>query len=1452
MASGSLVSPPLSPSGTANPPARGSEFLDRQIQRTRAQVKQVELIQRGVVLLVLGLAFFLGMAVLDHWVIPGGLGTIGRVLGWVALLAGGGWYAWQFFWPLVQYRINPYYAARTIEETRPTLKNSLINYLWFRQHQQDVPEAIYQALEKQAASGIHDLSIETTVDRQQIIRWGYVLVGLVLAFALYFLISPKNPFQTATRVVFPWADVDQPTRVRIDTLTPGDAHVFRGQSVTISAEISGLHTDEPVTLYYTTTDESQLDQPVALTPGEGVKRFQCQLPVPAPQGEATVNPTDPTKRGLQQSLRYYVVAGDAKSDVYTVTVTPAPNLFVEKLEFHYPQYTGLPVETRGGEGDIAALEGTRVKIFTSSNQPIGSAWLELTAAEKPIKLPLKAQDQSATGELELQFADRAAGLPQFTSYVPRFLNTSQQANPDPIRHTIKVLRDESPLVDLLEPKSAEITVPVDQICKFEVLASDPDFGLQYVKLIGLKGGKPAFTDNLLANAATLRAGEKLQKVDARRPRDWGLKVGDVIEVYAEAADNKHPHANITQSTRRTLRVVAPQQPQNMGNPPPNNQQQPPQQPQNQQPNQDQKNPGNPPPMPGEMGNPPPNEQNPEQQNNPNQQINPEQKNNGQPNNQPGNMGQNQGPQDPNQSQPPPGQGNQGSGDPTGMNSGNDPTQNPQPSGQNTPQNNSNPQNNSGQPNNPGQSSNSNQQQSPNQAMQPGQQNSADNNQNPSPNGANPQMGDANPQNPSQPNNSSQGNMGEGAQPPMGQNSNEQSPSANTAQNPGGNTNPADMNQDNTGANDSSPPPMGDQQNSTGGSSQQNKSGGRGADNQQPLKNDGSSDGDIFDKLQRNPEFQDLQKELNQQSKSPGDNAPQNQTPPEQSPPSANSNKSDKNSQNSNNQQGNMGNAAQPDMPQDNSPKNSQKTPGKTDQGGEKNSSPMSSAEQNATEKGTSNKPTNTPPTNSGMNPSAEMNPSPNNGDAQNMNSAQPMNSSQPMPGGNQSPTPGNQQSATEKNNTDNNQPEKNNGEKNNTEKSGNQQSQKSDMPPGNSGSQGKQANTQKGDATDPNNRQNPNNTDANGKSGSPMGSPDAQEKGKTNSKTAMGNPDSKTNEQSPSNKGNDSSTSGEEAGDRNGGGQQGGGQKSPQAGRGSAGSQMSDPEGANASSEQGMGETGTQAGDQQTADKPTGKSAGNQAGNGSQSGNKTGGDPEQNPGDPPAATGEKGMNQPQPEKAQPDKAASEKSNPANKGSNQKNPGDQSANNQQPGGKEPPNDKSNNQDPAGKAGEQPGDQPGMGRSSLPREGGDTPVDPNAPLAPADVSGPDTEEDAANLEYSQKATDLMLDRLKKQLDKKQVDQKLLDELGWTPDDLQKFVNRWEQMRKAAQNDDPAGKAAQQKLQEKLRSLGLRPPQATRAGDSKSDDTARGNRESRKTAPPPEYRELYKAYQKGAAGG
>jgi len=90
--------------------------------KTRRHVKWVDIADGAITLAIGVLAYLLAAAVIDHWLISGGLGFWGRLLLWVGLLGGSGLYFIRRVLPPLMYHVNPIFAAATIEKSEPSLK----------------------------------------------------------------------------------------------------------------------------------------------------------------------------------------------------------------------------------------------------------------------------------------------------------------------------------------------------------------------------------------------------------------------------------------------------------------------------------------------------------------------------------------------------------------------------------------------------------------------------------------------------------------------------------------------------------------------------------------------------------------------------------------------------------------------------------------------------------------------------------------------------------------------------------------------------------------------------------------------------------------------------------------------------------------------------------------------------------------------------------------------------------------------------------------------------------------------------------------------------------------------------------------------------------------------------------------------------------------------------------
>lgn len=532
-----MASPTYTQPGQQTPQGspRPQQYIEDQLQRTREQVKTIELTSELLLLASLVIGYVFTVVVLDHWVFSQGLGFWARLMAWSGLVLGSGYLLWARVLPLLVRKINPVYAAAAIEQREPNLKNSLINFLMFRSHPGTAPEVVLNALEQRAATDLSQVSVEGIIDRSKMMRLLYVLVGLVVVLCAYSLLSPKDPFQSVSRLVMPWSNVEAPTRVTIKDVRPGSTQKYAGEYVEVSAHVKGLAPEDEVTLYFSTDDGSIRDEAIEMV---------------RPDGEIEYKASFPRGDGLGQNVSYYVAAGDVRTPLYRVDVQPAPTISVDKIEYHYPEYTGLSPHSQP-YGNIEALEGTEITFYASTNQDIDplNCYVDFNCNHNNPMLRLRGGERSVSGNFTL------SAQSDYESYWLRFNNTDGMKNPFPIRYSIKVIPDEAPTIQFVNLQD-ETEVPMNSFVPLKLKAKDPDFALKQIHLRLQRNGRDLLKSEQRELLSKPHKGEFRGQFEFA-PERFDLAAGDIIKVWAEAVDVKEPNPNRTKTAEYTVKITKP-------------------------------------------------------------------------------------------------------------------------------------------------------------------------------------------------------------------------------------------------------------------------------------------------------------------------------------------------------------------------------------------------------------------------------------------------------------------------------------------------------------------------------------------------------------------------------------------------------------------------------------------------------------------------------------------------------------------------------------------------------------------------------------------------------------------------------------------------------------------------------------------------------------------------------
>ena len=501
--------------------AEFDEYISYQLQKTQTGIRSTDIFTATCGAAVFVISYLLVFVVFDHWVVAGGFSNGMRAILLVGMIVGTlAWIGWKVVWSFFR-RVNSLYAAKALEEASPDLKSTLLNYVDLRSANREVAPAIIGSMEKRAAVTLSHSEVDDAIDRSTLLRLSYALLAAVVLFSVYSVVSPKKVWPSIVRIFAPTSEVSVSTQTAFLNVDPGDTKVLAREFLTVTTDLSG-EVPEEVTLLYTTTDQQFVDEAVAMREVEaGLKRYQCIL-----KGNGG--------EGLLQGLSYRIVAGDASTKTYNVTVAQPPSAMVDELRYSFPDYMELPPESPSGS-NIDTWEGTKIDFAATANMVVESAKLQFSdEAEFParceeIRMKVGGDGTSITGFWQPIIREDGT-YPRFYRIQCRTKDGATDLTP--AVHSIQIRPDEKPEITTLQPRE-DMGVAVNAVVPLLLNARDPDFRLSRVVLRMEIGGRK------LAPRTIYKGNNVEERVlHELRIEDLHVQPGDVITWWAESKDNR--------------------------------------------------------------------------------------------------------------------------------------------------------------------------------------------------------------------------------------------------------------------------------------------------------------------------------------------------------------------------------------------------------------------------------------------------------------------------------------------------------------------------------------------------------------------------------------------------------------------------------------------------------------------------------------------------------------------------------------------------------------------------------------------------------------------------------------------------------------------------------------------------------------------------------------------------
>jgi len=529
-------------------PAQGKNdaFVEAQLTRARVRIRMLDVTAASLGFLILTLAYALVMVLADRLLaLPAmarqGAFALYAVVGIVYLSV-------VLIRPLSR-RINPYYAARRLEDTLPEAKNSVVNWLDLRG--ENVAPAFRSAIGYRAAKDLAEADLDQAISTRRTAWLGWGSFGLFLGLLVLFVLGPRQFFSLIHRAFAPFVEASIASRTTITLMQPegGNITIAVGRAVAFAVWVDGKVPDpkrpDALRLLY------------RYAPGEGYQDKLLERDASSNQWVTSLAAAD-----VHTGFWYKIAGGDTQTPEYRVQVRSSPLLTGFEVTYHYRPYLatlGWHDQT-SRDPNLKEIRGTEVTLLARTNRAIKDGRLTIAGA-KPIEAELVPNDPNL-----MRFR---LTLDKDGTYQVWFTSAEGERNIEPLPYTIRVLQDHPPQVQLQKP-GEDIKLPANGVLQLEGSASD-DFGVAGMTLRMKLDETAVLQPKPYRLGKSLKLGDgsfpqmldykdfvELEKLRLELGRNAALKPGQVIEYWLEAADNcDYPAPNLGESKHFKVTIEQP-------------------------------------------------------------------------------------------------------------------------------------------------------------------------------------------------------------------------------------------------------------------------------------------------------------------------------------------------------------------------------------------------------------------------------------------------------------------------------------------------------------------------------------------------------------------------------------------------------------------------------------------------------------------------------------------------------------------------------------------------------------------------------------------------------------------------------------------------------------------------------------------------------------------------------
>ena len=317
------------------------------------------------------------------------------------------------------YRLKPDYieTAKKIGEHFPEIKDELANAVQIVNekninYSNQLIDAAFEKIHKKT----ENLDFNQIVDFTPAKR--YFRIGLITLIASIIVISFIPELNSAAYRLINFNKNFSAPQKFIFEIYPGNVEITKGDNIFIRIRATG---EQPAEVILSTKSEEQSE-------------FSEKKLFPDSSGNFIFD-----ARAVKNSFEYFAYAEKITSDKYKISVVNRPIITEFKLTITPPAYSRLPEQTQKDNGNITALQGSKINLVVNSSRELSTATVVFNdSTSKSFKI--------AFTKSSVEFF-----VSKNLTYQMFIEDTQGYTNIDPITYSINILPDAAPTVELLSP-----------------------------------------------------------------------------------------------------------------------------------------------------------------------------------------------------------------------------------------------------------------------------------------------------------------------------------------------------------------------------------------------------------------------------------------------------------------------------------------------------------------------------------------------------------------------------------------------------------------------------------------------------------------------------------------------------------------------------------------------------------------------------------------------------------------------------------------------------------------------------------------------------------------------------------------------------------------------------------------------------------------------------------------